>query len=559
MSVLGEYVHLNSWTYEAFGVGRNYKNKKAPRYSIIAAHKRLYQKIISQKVNVDLAEMQKAYNKNSEKEFNALKELCKDPKVKLELVKKLIEGADGISNRLLNDSNTLQRLADAIEFDDSKLNIKLNTQKTLSSKAFGQLTGTQWRETSALIRRAKAIVEASRNSTNPNMQQINFQANNILQQLNDFYQANTAKQSFQLPTWSSLPIQTGHRFTGKAVAVAQLIAQELESLRAALAITSSESALQAAFAEIFGPIIGSAAASFAEEVCSENILNWLQNYFGAGQQSVQTRSPNGMYIKLHSETLKDLVKISEKKKIYRGMLIQDPSTGYYVGFSTSVGGRQDQKIDTILNFQGRDFNASVKNIDLSQDYSYSGSEKDKGLIHLQGTVDGNSGTSLLQFLIGLNDFEADLGNHVLNILARHIDRPESSWIKMQRPAVISLLTTQMMWSALTGQYQGKIMPSAEILEIHDKAKDGSDRIKLYDMTQIFRAARENNGIIITPDIISLTQQANLLKNDYVKGLAKPSVQKRLTLLLLDARTRRFNMGLKKDIVRNLTKNNSDII
>lgn len=554
MSVLGSYVHLNAENYLTYGIGR--KVKKQAGYSIAGAHRRMLEHIQKVSVADQLKAMEKYYNEQSQKEYESLKKLCEDPDTKLAFVKTLIRGANGVPNRFLNDPNFLNRLADAIEFSDGQQNIKINAAKILTSKSFAPLTGTQWRSVDALIRRTQAIIRDSAGSTDVNIQKIYKEASNILAALTAYMTANGNKQKiyFSLPNTNprkrpSALAESPHRINPQ---VGQLVAAELENMQATIAINNYEPDLQAAFAELLGPIVSDQAATVAEQKIAQNLTEtlstWLSNYSGPGQQSIPQRVSNSMYITLSSKALGEIANTpGAQQKRYQGMLIKDPITGYWVDFALQVGGKQDQKIDATITFKSKEYGISVKNIDLSKDISYSGKAEDKGVITLQGSSD--SGTSLLMFLVGLNDFEQDLGNHALNLLAEHEDE-ENATIIAKRASVIALLTTQMMWSALTGEFQGKQQKSAQILEIYDKDKNGVEKIKLFDMTMIFNSARLNNGIIITPAIANL--KTDLLYNMRVTG-TNNDIQRRLTLLLFDARQRRFSMTLKKSLLRDLQK------
>ena len=137
MPALGEYVHLNGTNYKLFGTHRKNSSSSNFDFSIIAkAHQRLYHQIQATKRATDLKAMEDAYNRNAKIQFQAMQKL--DRAGRIDLIKKLIEGADGVPNSLLNNQQMIDLLVNNLEFDEDQLNIKFNnnllkgTQKVLT-------------------------------------------------------------------------------------------------------------------------------------------------------------------------------------------------------------------------------------------------------------------------------------------------------------------------------------------------------------------------------------------------------------------------------------------
>ena len=464
-----------------------------------------------------------------------------------DLIKKLIEGANGIPNSLLQNTRVIQLMADSLIFNDELMNIELdkNLLKNKSQKLLKPFSGQEYTRVVTLQNRVAALKAAAALIKNYHFDSSTLSLFNAIGDLYSAKQTAITNLKNMFPTdwannWpvtrSTIPIN-----------VAKIIYEKLQNVEQELMIRSYETKLQAAFAELLGPVAGHFELQEAKQAVLKTFLN---SYSGAGQKSA--KQITGGYISLNKDTIEQMLKEldNQTKKSFQGMVMQDPNNKFKVLFNMSVGGRSDQKIDASFTFHGEQLNVSVKNTNLADQTFYNvktGTFQHED-ISLQKT------TPLLSFLLGLNNFQNDLGNHVLNILAWHGDDKMSDmqWIQRMRRQTIALLELQIMWSALTGQYQGRIMQAANILYVHDKANNGSPIIKLYDMVDILTKAYANGGIDITPDLEALS---GTLTNKYIPDRQHPpknGIQKRLTRLMFDIRQKRFSAYLRKSVLTNLT-------
>ena len=558
MPALGEYVHLNGANYKLFGTHRKNSSSSNFDFSIIAkAHQRLYHQIQATKRATDLKAMEDAYNRNAKAQFQAMQKL--DRVGRTDLIKKLIEGADGVPNSLLKDQQMIDLLVDNLEFNEEQLNIKFNNNLLKGAqKVLTPFSGSQYSRLATLkdrVQKLKTLAGKIKNYTFPkDVQDILTAVENaadghekankeILTALHNldfgsqesFFDKDKAWENFfdKDKGWlrESLPAN-----------VAQIIYKKLENVEQFLTIKNYETGLQAAFAELLGPVIGHFGIQEAEQAI---LQQFLQTFQGAGQKSATSQM--GGYISLNAASVKAYLQElnSKAKKSVQGMLIKDPNNKFFVDFKMQVGNRSDQKIDATLTFHGEQLNASVKNVDLAEQTFY-----DRQGNLQTSTISLQKGTSLLSYLIGLNNFQQDLGNHLLNIMAWHgDDKEQGSWLTTMRRQGITLLELQIMWSALTGQYQGRIMPTAQLLYIQDKSSDGSPIIKIYDMVDILTNAYTNGGIDITPDLQSIS---GMLLNKAVPDPHHPpkyGIASRLTRLMIDIRQRRFSAVLRKSVLK----------
>lgn len=214
-----------------------------------------------------------------------------------------------------------------------------------------------------------------------------------------------------------------------------------------------------------------------------------------------------------------------------------------------------QKADFELSLTTGNVGVSMKNVDLS-----------KTLVKIKGknvpTTISLQTTSLLYYLIGMEQEFEDLGNHVLNALVEHTQRADNlAGYVQQRQAGNELLFLWVLYSAASGRLQGVNGGEADILAIQHEEK-GISKISLIDISILI-----SNLVDIGPGIWDSATSGmyssirsivvnNKRKRGYTsaKGRNIKDIQARITQIIVDVRMKKIKAVLTKSYVNSIINN-----
>lgn len=322
---------------------------------------------------------------------------------------------------------------------------------------------------------------------------------------------------------------------------------KIDEIKAQFAsIAEIERQINAAFAEILGNIIEQKANS----IVFPSLQQALQNALSVGRtQTIQTKNPKIIKLSFKDASIEFNEK-GEKASIFK----QTKETGqtvfkdgqnkvFWEYEMKELGQSRDQKSDVEITLGGEKQGLSVKNINLDQNFY-----KDKEG-KMQPYRIGVQDSSLMLYLLGIEQQQAKMGTHYLNILAKHEENDDNEeGYNEARQQANKALSLYILYSALTGRGQLRQIKTstgfANIFAVHDKGNaklNGTPvhRVRFYDIGAIIKDVMQNDIDAINPQI-STIKLANA-KEPADKDPMAPS--RRITKLLIDARKKTVAINL----------------
>lgn len=287
-------------------------------------------------------------------------------------------------------------------------------------------------------------------------------------------------------------------------------------------------------------ILGQVAANMAPEVAQDVVVSELQqelanfNRVGKTFTSKLEKVPD-VFQGFDPSVLEDSIRINNKD-----------TYGECIWEIDKLGEGRAGKVD-ISFIAGT--SVSLKTTDLGKiDFSQ---RNDYGsMISLQ------SPTSLLLYLLGVENMRSTWGTHYINVLAQHEDESQHSDMKRLRQIAFETLKLHLLYSALTGAQQLRKGQQADVFAIYDTAATKEfPRIRLYDMGDIILSAARNksHAVILTPELDSIS--SNLLNKKEPISDSAPSIRmasnRRISKLLVQLRNHVIKVSLSKNYLQSL--------
>ena len=582
MSIFGEYVHLHWKNYLDHGVNRTDPKYKQPvDNKIFDAHaNQINARLNSLAISPDkLKRLSDKYNTNLQKEYEFFKNLSTSGGKSLNDMQKVIAGILGTVNSRWSDPQLAEELARYISFNEATQEWIYNPPKGESATRYAVRTSfppTPWKgEAGAVVKGEKGVFkdyhkvdtvlnyaskvydqllimkEANIEVSADDLQQLNIKnrANDktivsVLQKLKESSTSMFDKENYQLVIHN------------QKLAIDSIVTKYAS-------ITEINRQINAALAEILGNItieqLKEAQKKGGEIVINE-IVQMMKQGIAIGRTQTQSSGmPNIVKLNFHEASIEYANKNSENKKSIfsrNSLTVKNPDTGkdeiQYSYEFRPLGGAVDQKTDIEFKIDGNQYNISMKNIDLS-----------KIKIKDSETTIGAQNSSLMLYLLGIEQQQARLGTHYLNILAHNpnkISGSRASDFHKLRADANKSLRLYIAYSALTGEGQLRKTGFANVFAVHDKQKAKGtpfNRVKFYDIPTLVNTLSngendDNVAIKFTPAIQSLTLKN--IKEPYVvvkKHNMAPS--RRITKVLVDARTKNIDTSIKIRILKNLSE------
>lgn len=285
-------------------------------------------------------------------------------------------------------------------------------------------------------------------------------------------------------------------------------------------------------------ILGQIGAQFAPLKAEEFALNKLETYLQDFKRTGSTltakleKTPN-VFKNFNPKVLDDAIRVRGKE-----------TYGECKWNVNAIGEGRAGKVD--VNFWGKGI--SLKTTDMGlKDFSTMTSGYTNS-IALQ------SSSSLLLYLLGIEEMHDTWGTHYMNALVQHEDEQSSELIALKNVA-LNTLKLHLLYSALTGAHQLRMGQQADVFAIYDTARAGDfPRIRFYDMGDIVLSLDKNpHAIILEPSLESIA--SNLLNEREPTSEDKPTPRKaaewRISKLLVQLRNHVVKVSIAKDYLQKL--------
>lgn len=549
MGMLGNYVHYTWANYEKAGTYHdqsNWKNsadieqrsnydEEGPFNIFIASIGRRAQNV--QKYNVK--ELENQYNRLRMDQFDAFKRLQKTNPVQfLALLEKVVVNANlGRGDPKL--------LAQVLTLDDDIQNVTTAQIEALgehptvrkikqlakavegTEKSYLETVWQRCKDTRALVDTSpeKAILEPQLEKIEARIQRLESAISKNKQKFKKF---SYIKDKNSLKEYKTIiPRELARSMISELLAIAQ-----------AADISNILNKLQGSFTEIMGTSLRPMVRRLAIDSIQSTAM-------GLNKSRPDIKAKPGLNIYLDQVVMeKEFENWAKKTRSSAEQFQLYAKDGNKITFKTDYE-TQDKK-DFVLEWQGKEVAVSAKAYDLSvvDFYDRKSKERIPNFIHLQ------DGTSLLMLLLNIEqNGYSPLGTHFLNIFAKHgkeqggpIVQEEGDYSRVRKVAQDALLVG-ILYNALTGGLSGKMSNTfADILMIEDKSKaleKNVFKVRFYNIATIIGHIINNietakDDVYITPSLATLR-----LNNDWSNDNAKT----RITKLLLDARQKKFSVGL----------------
>lgn len=553
-SALGQYVHYYWTNYEKQGTrrwGAQEETAYASNFNtrIFADHKK---QILRQAKNLkqpNLKKMENEYNKLNETQFKLLAEAFTKTKTlqgKMNLLGPMIK----MINSKFSDTE-VQEIVNNLYFDEKTQTIQYrpkNIKKIKSTKriSLNLKQGVDYRRINTLYTRANQLRQEI--NTMLTMGQLDdVSATSFLQEI-DEAEEKGLEYVKNMDTLSDIHSAVSNRnfIRGRR----RIDATELSLLFGPLELIASKISsvskineiLFAGFAEILGEIVAKGAAVNGNKAIKEMFKDLkASGRTGARQTSGKQGLDTRIFMDIDQSLLEE--EFIKTKENNQSQIIIKTEEGDQASFSfSSMDDTVSQKTDVSIVLQEKTAKLSIKNTDLSK----IASNKDfiEPSISLQDS-------SLILFLLDMQNQIDNLGTHYLNILATHPDY--TATYSFLRQTANESLTLALLYSSLSGAGQLRKGGQANILAIYDKAQklsNGQPRIKFFDMYEIINKVSKSYGIRIThPAIWDLE-----LNNDWVEpktAYSKEAANTRITKLLLEARRKNIAISLSHNFLNSI--------
>ena len=551
MSQLGHYIHLSWSGYTQYGTHTAKEGKSNFIPHIFDLHYYdLKEKIKSQKIT-NLANLEKEYNIKNKEAFKLFYNLDKQDKEDKSILRYLLSQINSTWTRY-----TIEAIIDGLQWNSSK--------DTFEFKPTGKLAGlyknknstsvpslrwdskSGWHKVKPIKEYAKKLskyIEAlsqdaeDKSALDNDISKITTEiipALNGVEQLTDtktqsiaqkIYNKSASKiEKSQFKIWQKILSEQKERLDN--IRIKYISAEEINLQ------------IQAALAEIFGNFVARGADTIAKETLKEEIKKAIS----VGRETSSIEARKNSIISINATFAEEEYQRAETEGVVQIMKKNALSNGKFsYGFS-EIGQGRAQKRDVELSINERTYGISVKNTNLAQDYAKALEQNH----NFQGATISLQSSSLMLYLLGMEQEWSNMGNHYLNIFATHekdnVNNNGLYRMYEMRTEAMRSLKLYVLYSAMTGKGQLRSEDgAADILAVYDKAstknKEGFRRIKLYDMSELILKIADTNfkqGINFSPDINS---------QFYIENERADTVGYRLSQTLANARRKNIAVSL----------------
>ena len=527
MSSFGQYVHLSASKYKEFGTVEEEtwhdRQDRQPNFkeNIFKQHKALILAEATSLKKANIKAMEAEYNKNNQLSIEKLREVVnnKQGSILYELlatVQKTWTPArirDVMNNGYLDETGRWVYTGHGGE----------NAEQASATKGIAKMPIPSGRKKIDTILKACDNLK-KKLASSPNAE-LDILITNLLQ-LKEIKKSN--KKIEEQVNLSSTP--AGYLENYEAIAYVRKYNQILESYET---IDDINNTLSWRFPEILGSL-SEHGINTVKDKALKKIFQEIQ-MSNTGTQSTRSNMLVQQYLLLDKVTLNQLA----NDTFYKQGLLETKKRSNKSSYSLkSVGSGVSQKADVLFTFSDQPstpIGISMKGSNMSK----------QGDIHLQNS-------SLLLYLMGIQQQEEDLGTHYLNILASHKQDEASGILKTMRQDANQSLTLAILFSALTGRNQLRLGGWAEILAIYDKATvNGIAKVHFFDVSDIIISAnRQLSKFSLYHDVSAIS-----LANEQVGNTASfADAKKRITKLIVQARVETLSATLSKSFLSSLGKN-----
>lgn len=512
--------------------------------------------------------MEEEYNKGVEKEAELLKGIINDKK-QLSMLRPLLkiinsEWSSGRINDILNN----------LSWDDQKGTWRYIGKGEYHAKVTTKSADTQTqyhRHIDTLVRRCNSLKSEintyAKETEGAAVKEYIIELDDIQNKL--LTHKNIKNQQLSIQDRLSLAINKG--YLGElTIAQAKTYYEKIDKIRDRfLSVKDIQQRLEWALAEILGGMVANDVNKIAK-----NEFKKLEKDLMAGKKYTTPMRNNSNGSQPHKGNLANvefylqnidmdllaedyLTKDSRKgATAARAIKNKDGSILRYE-FRTITGAQQ--KSDIILTMQEEKVGLSMKNT-LLEEIGKENSDQSKrqdlnttNTIHLQSST-----TSLLTYLQGIQLQKNKLGTHYLNILS-NLNDVDTTYTQMRNEAN-NALTLAIVYSALTGQHQGRRPPSnsvyASVLAVYDKTSKEklgeAPRIRLFDMSDIIGELAKDSykRTLISPSIDSISL-SNTEEGNALKAPSRESAYRRVDKLLIEAGRKNLAVSISKQFLNSL--------
>lgn len=541
MSTFGQYVHLHWKNYEKDGPYRSIQGKSR-NYMVdhmLSTHETIIQSQINAlKIN-NIKKLENEYNDQLKESYKALENLQKNTsKNGLNKLQNLIQNLLGQINKRWSDPAIAYNIAKDIHYDDVTNSFKYRPSgaaMAISYTGKSEVIGfppDPWAQERG-YHLAKSVINYGKKVgavLKQKYKDTSYQDRQLLsQQIKDVIKLSDKDWMVKNESY-----QNG---LANAKQVIDSVVVKYSS------ILEIERQINAAFAEMLGNTLGSISQGMTESVIEQALSNGLKI---GRTQTARTQQPG--LITLNFNTAKiDYDTKGAKSSVFNR--IEKKNINYKTGQEQiwyqyemkAVGEPRDQKADIEIALSGKIQGISMKNIDLTKQF-----RKD-----IEGNLIPNrisaQQSSLMLYLVGIEQMLPKMGTNYLNILAEHNEHEDDlSGYYAIRQKANRVLAQHILYSALTGQMQTRGAATgrlgfANIFAVQDKAKitnTNLNRVRFYDISILINDILDNDMDAISPWI-----QFIKLKNDKDPADDKMAPSRRITKLLIDAREQQIAVNL----------------
>lgn len=513
--------------------------------------------------------MEEEYNKGVEKEAELLKEIIND-KTQLSMLRPLL--------KIINSEWSPDRINDILNnlsWDDQKGTWHYIGKGEYHAKIATKKADTQalkHRHIDALVRRcSQLITEISGYAKENKGAAVEEYINQLIKIQNDLLNHKNIKNQ-QTTILERLDLAIDNKYLGElTIAQAKPYYIKIDRIRDRFkSVQSIQEDLEWALAEILGGMVANGVNKITKESFKkiENDLMTGKNYtipMRNNSSSSQPHKGNLANVEFYLKNIDmDLLKMDydtreSRKGATAAKVITNPKDGSILRYEFRTITGAQQKSDIILTMQEDKIGLSMKNTLLAE-IGKENSDRSKrqdlnttNTIHLQSST-----TSLLTYLQGIQLWKNKLGTHYLNILSNFNDA-DSIYSQMRNEAN-NALTLAIVYSALTGQHQGRCPPSnsvyASVLAVYDKTSKEklgeAPRIRLFDMSDIIGELAKDSykRALISPSIDSINL-SNTEEGNALKAPSRENAYRRVDKLLIEAGRKNLAVSISKQFLNSL--------
>ena len=534
MSKLGNYIHNSFEGYKEKGTFTTSQRSSNYNSSIFSNFKNKVLARVDSVPTIDIETIEKNFNKARNEKITAINALAKNDPSYILLIQKTLEAAN------LDQKFDAATVAKYLEVDATTQTLKLVNPASGGISPLKKLRGKDFSYLSTILSRCAQGFRIINTIQDPNLKaSIHNKLQILTNQLTKL--KNPATREAAIVDGLNITIKHTDKDVKIPSAPAGEILKKIESIIEAASVASVISSIQGGFEEVLGAIIGPNLQQFAET----QAINTLQQALAAiANQSSQglSKSTMGLSIVPKMELNQKYLQSQQKNHKY----IVNTGSG---DLTIELDYATQDKADFSLTYDGQDFGVSAKAYDLSREWD----DKDK----TPSGVSLQTGTNLLAYLLAVDRFETNMGNHFLNIFSVNNTNNDMGYVYLKNNAR-DALQIFLLYTALSGDLL-KSQNNAQIFYVYNKSKklpSGASRVHFFNIADIVKdIAKENYEKQL--EMINITPTLDTLKiaNTYIMETSsmsmKEAISTRITKVLLDARGIKYKIKLNNSYLNSI--------